>query len=194
MKVTNKVFSNLFLASENERAENFGIDFTISSFLALIVIYFTYSDVKIAFLTYFVVRFIYYFSFEIIFSRTPGKFETLTIVVNSEGNKPSIFQLLTRNIIRFISIFSGVSDNERAIHDSISNTFVIKDNTLRKIEFKKIAYLIFNVSLFIYLLSIVVEYFSKEYQIDSKSTIDISIIITVIACISILYKWIKNNF
>jgi len=194
MKVTNKVFSNLFLASENERAENFGIDFTISSFLALIVIYFTYSDVKIAFLTYFVVRFIYYFSFEIIFSRTPGKFETLTLVVNSEGNKPSIFQLLTRNIIRFISIFSGVSDNERAIHDSISNTFVIKDNTLRKIEFKKIAYLIFNVSLFIYLLSIVVEYFSKEYQIDSKSTIDISIIITVIACISILYKWIKNNF
>ncbi|UAB74505.1 RDD family protein [Mesoflavibacter sp. SCSIO 43206] len=194
MKVTNKVFSNLFLASENERAENFGIDFTISSFLALIVIYFTYSDVKIAFLTYFVVRFIYYFSFEIIFSRTPGKFETLTLVVNSEGNKPSIFQLLTRNIIRFISIFSGVSDNERAIHDSISNTFVIKDNTLRKIEFKKIAYLIYNVSLFIYLLSIVVEYFSKEYQIDSKSTIDISIIITVIACISILYKWIKNNF
>lgn len=194
MKVTNKVFSNLFLASENERAENFGIDFTISSFLALIVIYFTYSDVKIAFLTYFVVRFIYYFSFEIIFSRTPGKFETLSLVVNSEGNKPSIFQLLTRNIIRFISIFSGVSDNERAIHDSISNTFVIKDNTLRKIEFKKIAYLIFNVSLFIYLLSIVVEYFSKEYQIDSKSTIDISIIITVIACISILYKWIKNNF
>lgn len=194
MKVTNKVFSNLFLASENERAENFGIDFTISSFLALIVIYFIYSDVKIAFLTYFVVRFIYYFSFEIIFSRTPGKFETLTLVVNSEGNKPSIFQLLTRNIIRFISIFSGVSDNERAIHDSISNTFVIKDNTLRKIEFKKIAYLIYNVSLFIYLLSIVVEYFSKEYQIDSKSTIDISIILTVIACISILYKWIKNNF
>ena len=137
MKVTNKVFSNLFLASENERAENFGIDFTISSFLALIVIYFTYSDVKIAFLTYFVVRFIYYFSFEIIFSRTPGKFETLTLVVNSEGNKPSIFQLLTRNIIRFISIFSGVSDNERAIHDSISNTFVIKDNTLRRITFLK---------------------------------------------------------
>lgn len=189
MKVTNKVFSNLFLASENDRAENFGIDFTISSFIALIIIYFTYSDVKIAFLTYFVVRFIYYFFFEIIFSRTPGKFETLTLVVNSEGNKPSIFKLLIRNITRFISVLSGVSDNERAIHDSISNTFVIKDKTL-----KKIAYFIFTVFLFIYLLSIVIEYFSKEYQINSKSTIDISIIITVIACISILYKWIKNYF
>ncbi|MDA0178622.1 RDD family protein [Mesoflavibacter profundi] len=194
MKVTNKVFSNLFLASENERAENFGIDFTISSFIALIVIYFTYTNIKIAFVIYLLVRFIYYFSFEVIFSRTPGKFETLTLVVNSEGNKPSIFQLLTRNITRFISIFSGVSDNERAIHDSISNTFVIKDNTLRKIEFKKIAYLILNVSLFIYLLFIVIEYFSAEYQINSKTTIDISIIVLTIVCISILYKWIKNNF
>ena len=105
-----------------------------------------------------------------------------------------MFQILTRNITRFISIFSGVSDNERAIHDSISNTFVIKDNTLRKIEFKKIAYLILNVSLFIYLLFIVIEYFSAEYQINSKTTIDISIIVLTIVCISILYKWIKNNF
>jgi hypothetical protein len=81
------------------------------------------------------------------YSRTPGKFQTQTKVVNKDGKKPSIFQLLIRSISRFISIFSGISDDERAIHDTISNTFVVQDSTLKRIESRQPMILLFNLLL-----------------------------------------------
>ena len=78
------------------------------------------------------------------YQRTPGKFETQTIVTNTDGGKPSVFQLLKRNLSRFFSLFSFVSDSEKTIHDEISGTVVVKNIKLKKIKFKRISIISFN--------------------------------------------------
>jgi len=156
MKITNNIYPNHNLANETERGENLGIDFILSSIfgIAAVVIYFLLIDdyrvipFKIkatAFLIYLLVRFTYYFCFEAIYSRTPGKFQTQSKVVDKDGNKPSVFQLIIRNLSRFLSVFSGISDDERAIHDQISNTFVVHDSTLKKVESRQYMIVLFNV-------------------------------------------------
>lgn len=157
MKITHQKYPNHNLANETERGENLGIDFILSSILGLLVvaiIYLIYPSIILgfsiylkAFAIYLGVRFVYYFCFEVMYSRTPGKFQTQTKVVNKDGKKPSIFQLLIRSISRFISIFSGISDDERAIHDTISNTFVVQDSTLKRIESRQPMILLFNLLL-----------------------------------------------
>ena len=158
MKITNSIYPNHNLANETERGDNLGIDFIISSIFGLtaVVIYFAtleygshipFKNKAIAFSIYLAVRFVYYFIFELWFSRTPGKFQTQTIVVNKDGGKPNVIQLLTRNIVRFISIISGISDDERALHDAASNTFVIQDSDLKKIELKRPWHLLINVTI-----------------------------------------------
>lgn len=156
MKITNTKYPNHNLANETERGENLGIDFILSSVLgiAAVVIYFMLIDdyrhipFKIkatAFLIYLLVRFVYYFVFELLFSRTPGKFQTQSIVVDKDGNKPNIFQLFIRNLSRFMSVFSGISDDERAIHDQVSNTFVIKNSNLKRVESRQYMIVLFNI-------------------------------------------------
>ena len=158
MKITNSIYPNHNLANETERGDNLGIDFIISSIFGLtaVVIYFAtleygshipFKNKAIAFSIYLAVRFVYYFIFELWFSRTPGKFQTQTIVVNKDGGKPNVIQLLTRNIVRFISIISGISDDERAIHDVASNTFVIQDSNLKKIELKRFWHLLTTIAI-----------------------------------------------
>lgn len=134
MKVTNKIFTNLNLANENIRSENFITDFIASFIIPLVICYFTYRNFLTTLLIFIVLRFLYYFLFEFFLGRTPGKFKTQTIVVNNEGLKPSTIQLIKRNLVRFFSLISGLSDNERALHDEFSNTFVIQDLNLKKID------------------------------------------------------------
>ncbi|MBA4408429.1 MAG: hypothetical protein C0397_03280 [Odoribacter sp.] len=76
-----------------------------------------------------IVVFFTYFIQEYIFGKTIGKFITKTHVVNSSGNKPTIGQLILRNFIRIIPFeaFTFVLKDSRGFHDSISNTYVIKD-------------------------------------------------------------------
>ena len=70
----------------------------------------------------------YYVLFEFLGGRTPGKYITGTRVVNEEGLKPTIWQVLGRTICRFIPFeaFSFFSANGRGWHDSIAKTYVIK--------------------------------------------------------------------
>lgn len=77
----------------------------------------------------FIVLFATFFIQESIFGKTIGKFITKTHVVNSHGGKPTIWQLVLRNASRVIPFepFTFVLKNSRGFHDSISNTFVIKD-------------------------------------------------------------------
>ena len=147
MKITNDKYKNLNLANEEERGENLIIDFIISSIFGLVIAFLTFKNFTVAFLIYLLVRFIYYLAFESLLGRTPGKYQTKTKVVNRIGEKPTLVQLIKRNLSRFVSILSGISDDERAIHDNLSNTFVIKNNELKKIEFKQPLILIFNLSL-----------------------------------------------
>jgi len=147
MKITNTKYKNLNLANEEERGENLIIDFIISSIFGIIIAFLTFKNFALSFLIYLIVRFIYYISFESLFGRTPGKYQTQTKVVNRVGEKPTIIQLIKRNLSRYISLPSGISDDERAIHDNLSNTFVIKNMKLKKIEIKQPLILIFNLSL-----------------------------------------------
>ena len=148
MKITNKKYKHLNLANEDDRGENLIMDFIISSILGLLIAFYTYKNLPIAFFTYILVRFIYYFSFEYISGRTPGKYQTQNQVINQIGEKPTVIQLIIRNLSRFISMFSGISDDEVALHDNVSNTFVIKNEALKKIEFKRPLILLFNLIFF----------------------------------------------
>ncbi|MEK8179924.1 RDD family protein [Flavobacterium buctense] len=69
--------------------------------------------------------FLYHFLFELAFSWTPGKFLTLTRVINEYGYKPSFKALLIRNACRFIP-FDHLSFlfAEKGWHDAISKTTV----------------------------------------------------------------------
>lgn len=68
------------------------------------------------------------------------------MVVGKNGEKPNTAQLLVRNLSRFISILSGVSDDEIAIHDNLSNTFVVKNVELKKVELRQPLMEIFHLS------------------------------------------------
>ncbi len=71
--------------------------------------------------------FIYYFLFEIFFSRTPGKWFTGSKLVNASGSKASIAAVFIRSLTRLTVIdlffipFFGMP-----LHDSLSKTRVIE--------------------------------------------------------------------
>ena len=136
MKITNKIYKNLNLANEDIRGDNFIIDFIFSSAIGLSISFLIYSNTLTAIIVFLIVRFTYYFCFEYFLDRTLGKFHTQSKVVDKNGRKPELTQIVFRSLGRNISLFSGISDDERAVHDQISNTFVIKDTRLSKIEFK----------------------------------------------------------
>jgi uncharacterized RDD family membrane protein YckC len=81
----------------------------------------------------YILYFIYYFLFESLKGKTPGKYVTKTTVVDRNGNKPSIRGVVLRNIIpmlpydwfSYIFGFSG-------LHDSLSKTIVVNDAVLNK--------------------------------------------------------------
>jgi uncharacterized RDD family membrane protein YckC len=80
------------------------------------------------------IMFLYYFLTEVYFSRTLAKLVTHTIVVRSDGSKPTIKMIFIRTISRFIffealSYLGGVS---RGWHDSLSGTYVVKKKKLAK--------------------------------------------------------------
>lgn len=193
MKITNKKYKNLNLANEEERGENFIIDFVISSIFGIVIAFLTFKNFTIAFLTYIIVRFIYYITFEYILNRTPGKYQTQTKVLNRKGLKPTLVQLIKRNLSRFITIFSGISDNERAIHDNFSNTFVIKNIELNKIEIKKplifTFYLIVMTCFVYYLASGIITTLTSEKELGKTDIL--LLIVTAFATIIVLINGIK---
>jgi uncharacterized RDD family membrane protein YckC len=149
MKITNEKYKNLNLASQNSRGDNFVIDFFVSSLLAIVVIYFTYYNIFLAILIYYVVRFLYYFVFESVTGKTLGKYQTQTKVVNLKNVQPNKTQLLKRNLVRFVSLTSAINDKETAIHDSFSNTFVVNDLLTKPKDIYKIIRLTLFISIFI---------------------------------------------
>lgn len=149
MKITNTKFIDFNLASEDARIENFYIDFILSSLIAApIATYFYIETDSILYLIaiFYSCRWLYYMIFEMICGRTPGKFETRSIVVGAKKQRPHFLRLAIRNWIRFYSVLSAVSDDEIALHDKLSKTFVIQDKSLKKINFKKIVFLLFLVT------------------------------------------------
>ncbi|HAI85167.1 MAG TPA: hypothetical protein DCL43_16030 [Chitinophagaceae bacterium] len=70
---------------------------------------------------------LYYFAWELLTSRTPGKYISLTKVVTLNGDKPSVLQLFVRSVTRillidpfFIPFWGGT------LHDKLSKTKVVE--------------------------------------------------------------------
>jgi uncharacterized RDD family membrane protein YckC len=68
---------------------------------------------------------LYYIFFEGIWGRTPGKFVFGTVVVNEQGGRPSIGQVIGRTFSRFIPFEAFSCLGERGWHDSIPKTYVV---------------------------------------------------------------------
>ena len=72
----------------------------------------------------------YYFLFELIFSRTPGKWLSMTKVVNANGKRPAIWQTFLRSILRLTLVFDFLpipfTDNDKTLHDYVTKTAVVE--------------------------------------------------------------------
>ncbi|MGO4820324.1 MULTISPECIES: RDD family protein [unclassified Flavobacterium] len=80
------------------------------------------------------VLFLYYFLTEVYFARTLAKLVTRTVVVKSDGTKPTIKMILIRTVARFIPFeaLSYLGSVSRGWHDAISGTYVVKKKKLAK--------------------------------------------------------------
>jgi len=76
-----------------------------------------------------------YFLFEVLLKgKTIGKYITNTKVVNKQGERPSVDQILIRSFCRFIpfNAFSFLGNIPRGWHDEISNTYVVDATMLKR--------------------------------------------------------------
>ena len=83
------------------------------------------------------IMFLYYFLTEVYFSRTLAKLITRTVVVRSDGSKPTIKMIFIRTLSRFI-IFEALSylgEISRGWHDSLSGTYVVRKKKLAKSKY-----------------------------------------------------------
>ncbi len=93
------------------------------------VFYYDYPYIPLFFF-WAAVSFSYYFFFEGIFNRTPGKWMSLAKIVTAKGGKPSLGQILVRCLVRIAGII--VIDSmflpfiNRTLHDYISKTYIIE--------------------------------------------------------------------
>lgn len=99
------------------------------------------SAVEIGFYTV-IVSFLYYYITEVYFSRTIAKLLTHTIVVNTNGTKPSKRSVFIRTCCRFIPFeaFTFLRKKGLGLHDEYSKTFVVRKSKLEnnKKEFFKL--------------------------------------------------------
>ncbi len=79
------------------------------------------------YLFFYATIFVYYTFFEILWSRTPGKWLSLSKVRNADGGRPAWYQVVFRSILRLTIIdcffipFLG-----RTLHDALSKTRVVE--------------------------------------------------------------------
>ena len=116
------------------RVINFLID-TIAVFLisyglykwwTFYVIFWAYTYFQYYYFFY-ATLFVYYTLFELLTSRTPGKWLTMTKVRTISGGRPAFYQVLLRSLLRltiidpfFIPVF------EKPLHDALSKTVVVE--------------------------------------------------------------------
>jgi uncharacterized RDD family membrane protein YckC len=71
--------------------------------------------------------FIYYTLFELVVSRTPGKWLTMTRVRTATGGRPAFHQVLLRSLLRLTIIDAFfIPFLERPLHDALSKTRVVE--------------------------------------------------------------------
>lgn len=82
----------------------------------------------------YVIMLLYYSTTEYFFSRSIAKFMTNTIVVYENGEKPDLGTVLKRSLCRMIPFnhFSFLGGIARGWHDSIPDTYVVKEKLLKE--------------------------------------------------------------
>jgi len=89
--------------------------FLVSSSLYALILFFS------------IILIIYYVFFETIFARTPGKWLSLSKVVNKKGTKPSFIQVIIRSIVRLTVIDCFfIPFLDKTLHDYLSKTDVVE--------------------------------------------------------------------
>lgn len=110
--------------------------------------------------------FIYYPLSEILFGSTPAKFLTESRVVNSKAESPNSSTIFLRTLCRNIPFDALSFFSKRGWHDSLSETYVVKE---KRTGFKTNRLLWILPVLAIYLL---VMYFGKRYYTEYKANIE----------------------
>jgi len=110
------------------RIINYGIDgliVFIGATLISIPLFDYYIDIRLILA---IVYFLYYFLFESITGRTPGKLLTKTKVVDRLNAKPKILRVLLRSLLRFnpFDWMSYLFGQEQGGHDQLSRTRLVK--------------------------------------------------------------------
>src|SRR5205085_2373064 len=76
---------------------------------------------------FFASLFVYYALFELLFSRTPGKWLTISKVRNAAGSKAKWYQVIVRSAIRLTIIYPFfIPFLGRPLHDALSQTRVVE--------------------------------------------------------------------
>lgn len=103
------------------------ISFAFGKWYNFHVMYWGYTPVP-PYSFFFCSLFVYYFIFEAIWRRTPGKWLSISKVVGKNGKKASFLQVLVRSLVRLtvIDMFFIPFLNGRTLHDFLSGTYVVE--------------------------------------------------------------------
>jgi len=104
----------------------FLISYGIYKWHSFYVFYYGARDIDF-YIIFWLTLVVYYFIFETIFLRTPGKWLSLSKVVNLQDKRPALWQLLVRSIVRIVPIdcfFIPFLDG--TLHDFASRTKVVE--------------------------------------------------------------------
>lgn len=117
--------------TKNDRLVNYIIDRIVFLILVALFIQFPvdfFRSIIFSGLLYF----LYFFVLELAFSQTVGKLITKTKVVSVRNNRPHVFHILGRTLMRLVPIdaFSYLFGGEQGIHDILSQTRLIKIKVL----------------------------------------------------------------
>lgn len=105
----------------------FIISYVFSQWYNFHVMYWGYTPLP-PYSFFFSSLFVYYFIFEAIWGRTPGKWLSISKVIGKKGKKASVLQAFVRSVIRLtvIDMFFIPFLDGRTLHDYLSNTYVVE--------------------------------------------------------------------
>lgn len=104
----------------------FGITYGLYNWWIFHVMYWKYAFIPF-YAMFWIIMFVYYTFFEAIFKRSPGKWLSLSKVVNKKGTKPAFWQILIRSLIRLTIIDCFfIPFLDKPLHDYLSKTEVVE--------------------------------------------------------------------
>ena len=104
----------------------FGITYGINKWWDFHVMYWHYKFIPF-YAFFWGTMFVYYTIFEAIFKRSPGKWLSLSKVVNQKGTRPAFWQVLVRSVTRLTIIDCFfIPFLDKPLHDYLSKTEVVE--------------------------------------------------------------------